>query len=113
MLLLVCLSSMVFAILATRPIQMKGFTSMESILEKKSNLFFFGNYYRMSYDQYEQGLNATIADEEIMNATIMRDLFFLGRTLGFKYGYLRYCYSIFMYGIISTVIAFIAVFVFF
>ncbi len=113
MLLLVCLSSMVFAILATRPIQMKGFTSMESILEKKSNLFFFGNYYRMTYDQYEQGLNATIADEEIMNATIMRDLFFLGRTLGFKYGYLRYCYSIFMYGIISTVIAFIAVFVFF
>ena len=113
MLLCVCLSSMVFAILATRPIHMKGFSSMESILSKKSNLFFFGNYFRMTYDQYEAGMNATIADEEIMNATIMRDLFFLGRTLGFKYSYLRYCYSIFMYGIIATVFAFIIVFAFF
>lgn len=111
MLLLVCLSSMVFAILATRPIHMKGYSSMESILNRKSNLFFFGNYYKMTYDEYENGMNATIADEEIMNSTIMRDLFFLGKTLGYKYAYLRNCYGIFMYGIISTVIAFIIVFV--
>ncbi|MEP6647557.1 MAG: Pycsar system effector family protein, partial [Saprospiraceae bacterium] len=110
MLLLVCLTSMIFAILATRPIHMKGISSMESILSKKSNLFFFGNYYKMTYDEYENGMNATIADEEIMNATIMRDLFFLGKTLGYKYAYLRNCYGVFMYGIISTVIAFIIVF---
>ncbi|MEO6131406.1 MAG: Pycsar system effector family protein [Saprospiraceae bacterium] len=113
LLLLVCLSSMVFAILATRPIHMKGVSSMESILSKKSNLFFFGNYWRMTYDEYEYGMSATIADEDIMNATIMRDLFFLGKTLGLKYSYLRHCYTIFMYGIISTVTAFIIVFAFF
>jgi predicted metal-dependent HD superfamily phosphohydrolase len=113
MLLIVCLTSMVFAILATRPIHMKGLSSMESILSKKSNLFFFGNYFRMTYDDYEAGMNVTIADEDIMNATIMRDLFFLGKTLGFKYSYLRYCYNIFMFGIISTVMAFIVVFAFF
>lgn len=112
MLLIVTLTSMVFAILATRPIHMKGVSSMESILSKKSNLFFFGNYYKMSYDDYENGMNATIGDEEIMNATIMRDLFFLGKTLGYKYAYLRYCYSIFMFGIIATVLAFVGVFIF-
>jgi predicted metal-dependent HD superfamily phosphohydrolase len=110
MLLLVCLTSMVFAILATRPINMKGYSSMESILSRKSNLFFFGNYYKMTYDEYENGMNATIADDEILNSTIMRDLFFLGKTLGFKYAYLRNCYGIFMYGIIATVIAFVIVF---
>ncbi|MFZ1676142.1 MAG: Pycsar system effector family protein [Saprospiraceae bacterium] len=112
MLLIVTLTSMVFAILATRPIHMKGVSSMESILSKKSNLFFFGNYWRMSFDDYATGMDATIADEEIMNATIMRDLFFLGKTLGLKYSYLRYCYSIFMFGIISTVLAFVGVFIF-
>jgi len=113
LLLTVCVVSMVFATLATRPIPMKGFSSMESILAKKSNLFFFGNYYKMSFDEYENGMNATIADEEILNSTIMRDLFFLGKTLGNKYAYLRKCYTIFMYGIILSVIAFVIVFAFF
>jgi HD superfamily phosphodiesterase len=113
MLLSVCVVSMIFATLATRPIPMKGYSSMESILAKKSNLFFFGNYYRMSFDEYEKGMNATIADDDILDTTIMRDLFFLGRTLGFKYAHLRKCYTIFMYGIITTVIAFVIVFAFF
>ena len=113
LLLSVCVVSMIFATLATRPIPMKGYSSMESILAKKSNLFFFGNYYRMSFEEYEQGMNATVADDTILDTTIMRDLFFLGRTLGFKYAHLRKCYTIFMYGIIVTVIAFVVVFSFF
>ena len=113
LLLSVCVVSMIFATLATRPIPMKGYSSMESILAKKSNLFFFGNYYRMSFEEYEQGMNATVADDTILDTTIMRDLFFLGRTLGFKYAHLRKCYTIFMYGIIVTVIAFVIVFSFF
>lgn len=113
LLLSVCLVSMIFATLATRPIPMKGYSSMESILAKKSNLFFFGNYYRMSFDEYEQGMNATVSNSSILDTTIMRDLFFLGRTLGFKYAHLRKCYTIFMYGIIITVISFVVVFAFF
>lgn len=86
---------------------------MESILAKKSNLFFFGNYYKMSFDEYREGMNATVADDSILDTTIMRDLFFLGKTLGKKYAYLRRCYTFFMYGIIITVFAFVIVFVFF
>lgn len=112
LLLSVCVVSMIFATLATRPIPMKGYSSMESIMAKKSNLFFFGNYFRMSFEEYEQGMNATVADDTILDTTIMRDLFFLGRTLGFKYAYLRKCYTIFMVGIIMTVVAFVAVFTF-
>ena len=113
MLLAVCVVSMIFATLATRPIPMKGYSSMESILAKKSNLFFFGNYYNMTFDEYEQGMNATVADDDILDTTIMRDLFFLGKTLGNKYRYLRKCYTIFMFGIIISVIAFVTVFAFF
>lgn len=110
LLLAVCVVSMVFATLATRPIQMKGYSSMESILAKKSNLFFFGNYYNMTFDEYEKGMHATVADDDILDTTIMRDLFFLGKTLGKKYAYLRKCYTIFMYGIIVTVLCFVTIF---
>lgn len=113
MLLSVCVVSMIFATLATRPIPMKGYSSMESILAKKSNLFFFGNYYNMTFDEYEKGMNATVANDDILDTTIMRDLFFLGKTLGNKYAYLRKCYTIFMYGIIVTVVSFVIVFAFF
>jgi|SRR5687768_1832165 len=113
MLLSVCLVAMIYATLATRPIPMKGYSSMESILQKKSNLFFFGNYFNMSFDEYEKGMNATVGDDDILDTTIMRDLFFLGKTLGNKYRYLRRCYTIFMYGIIVTVISFVLVFAFF
>lgn len=112
LLLSVCVVSMIFATMATRPIPMKGYSSMESIMARKSNLFFFGNFYRMTYEEYERGMNATVADSKILDSTIMRDLFFLGRTLGVKYGYLRNCYTIFMYGIILTVVAFVIVFAF-
>ena len=97
---------MIFATLATRPIKMLGYTSKEQIQAKESNLFFFGNFYDMSFQEYQEGIQQVIADEEGLDNTIMRDLFFLGRSLGTKYRQLRICYNIFMVGIVSTVLIF-------
>ena len=105
-LLATCLLSMIFATLATRPIPMTGYTAKEQIDEGRSNLFFFGNFYSMKYDEYQEGMKAVIADESNLEGSIMRDLFFLGRSLGNKYRRLRICYNIFMYGIILTVAVF-------
>lgn len=113
MLLSVCVLSMIFATLATRPIPMKGISTLDDILQKKSNLFFFGNFYKMSFEDYQAGMRATVGDESILDTTIMRDLFFLGKTVGKKYAHLRKCYTVFMYGIILTVVAFVVVFAFF
>jgi hypothetical protein len=111
-LLAVCITTMVFATLATRPIRMKGRSSMEDIQQKKSNLFFFGNFYQMSFPEYEDGMREVIGNEEILDNAITRDLFFLGKALGKKYEYLRLCYSIFMYGLICVVLTFGIVFIF-
>lgn len=105
-LLLTCLSSMVSATLATRPIRTEGQTSSEAIREGRSNLFFFGNFYRMNYADYELGMKQVIAGDALLEGSIMRDLFFLGSSLGKKYQRLRLCYTIFMWGIILTVVAF-------
>lgn len=110
-LLFVCVVSIIFATLATRPIKMQGHSGMEEITQKRSNLFFFGNFYKMNFAEYEKGMQVVVADNELLDNTIIRDLFFLGKALGKKYHYLRLCYNVFMFGIIGTVIAFTTVFI--
>ncbi|PHN01925.1 Pycsar system effector family protein [Flavilitoribacter nigricans] len=105
-LLCTCLASMIFATLATRPIKMSGYTPPETIDQGESNLFFFGNFFRMSLREYQSGMAKVVDDDEQLEGTIMRDLYFLGRSLGRKYRQLRICYNIFMMGIIAAVIIF-------
>jgi len=109
-LLATCLISMVFATLATRPIKMTGSTTREAIEEGTSNLFFFGNFYRMSIEDYQSGVRSVVADEEKLENAIQRDLFFLGRSLGNKYKQLRICYNVFMVGMIFTIIVLVVVY---
>ena len=106
LLLATCLTSMIFATLATRPIRMGGMTEDSAIKSGQSNLFFFGNFYRMPYDTYEKGMIEVVSDNKKLDSSIMRDLYFLGSSLGRKYRQLRICYTIFMWGVIITVITF-------
>jgi predicted metal-dependent HD superfamily phosphohydrolase len=105
-LLSTCLCAMIFATLATRPMKMPGFTSPAMIREKKSNLFFFGNFFKMDYQDYRDGVSLLLNAPEILEDSIQRDLFFLGKSLGRKYAYLRMCYTVFLGGIIAAVAAF-------
>ncbi len=105
-LLCTCLASMIFATLATRPIKMNGYTKEETIAKGESNLFFFGNFYRMSLQEYQDGMAKVVESEAQLESSIMRDLYFLGHSLGRKYSQLRICYNIFMVGVILAVIAF-------
>lgn len=108
LLLLTCLISMIFATLATRPIKMAGKTDPMIVEQGKSNLFFFGNFYKMDFDNYKSGIYQVLENEDDLDDSIMRDLFFLGKSLGSKYAQLRVCYTIFMVGVSLTVIAFLA-----
>jgi len=109
-LLFVCVTAITYATLAIRPIVMKGVTSMEDINQKKANLFFFGNFFKMKYSDYEDGIKYVVADDELLDSAITRDLFFLGMSLGRKYMYLRRCYNVFMFGMIIAVVAFAVAF---
>lgn len=105
-LLAVCLSSIIFAILATRPSISGGRFTEEDIRNKKTNLLFFGNFYRMSLDEYNWGMNEMLKDREYLYNSMIKDIYFLGVVLAKKYRYLRIAYTIFMWGLIAAVIAF-------
>ncbi len=105
-LFLTCLLSIVFATLATRPVRMKGYTDLSKIGQGKTNLFFFGNFYKMNRDEYLAGLKEVTEHKDILENSIANDLFFLGRALGKKYHRLHITYSIFMIGMVLTVLVF-------
>ena len=105
-LLIVCLGSIIFATLSTRPKITEGKVTRQDILDKKSNLLFFGNFYNMKLSDFDWGMTEMIKDSDFLYSTMTRDLYFLGIVLAKKYKYLRYCYSIFMYGLIIAVAVF-------
>jgi hypothetical protein len=104
---------MIYATLATRPIKMNGTTEPFTINEGKSNLFFFGNFFKMDFNVYKKGIYKVLESDEDLEDSIMRDLFYLGKSLGSKYSLLRICYTVFMYGISLAVLAFLASFALF
>ncbi|MGA1583294.1 MAG: Pycsar system effector family protein [Saprospiraceae bacterium] len=112
-LLTVCLLAIVFATLSTRPKITEGRVSREDIEARRSNLLFFGNYYRMSLDDYQYGMAEMIKDNDFLYASMTRDLYFLGVVLAKKYRYLSICYGIFMYGLILAVVVFALAFIIF
>ncbi|MCQ6957001.1 Pycsar system effector family protein [Mucilaginibacter aquariorum] len=109
LLLSISLFSMIFAILATRPTIPNGRFSNEDINEQTANLLFFGNFYRMSLDDYTEGMLKMMDEKKFLYRALIRDVYGQGIVLGKKYLLLRVSYNIFMFGLIVSVLAFIIV----
>ena len=113
MLLTVCVTTMVFSILATRPSVPHGTFSKEDIDSKRVNLLFFGNFYRMSYKDYAGGIQEMMNDRDFLYGSLTKDVYAQGVVLGKKYKLLRTGYNIFMFGIVISVVAFVVSSMFF
>jgi len=107
-LLAVSLSTMIIAILATRPNIPKGYFTKDEMFEKKVNLLFFGNFYKMDLKAYNQGMRTVMEDRDFLYDTLIMDVYSQGVVLGRKYRLLRLAYNIFMFGLIAAVLAFSA-----
>ena len=102
----VSLTTLIFAILATRPNVTSGKFTRNDIREKKVNLLFFGNFHRASFEDFDWGMKEMMNDRDYLYSSMIKDLYFLGKVLGVKYRYLRIAYNVFMYGLIVSAVAF-------
>jgi HD superfamily phosphodiesterase len=112
LILAVSVVTIIFSILATRPSLPAGRFSQADIDEKKVNLLFFGNFYRMKLDDYTSGMLQMMDDRDFLYGTLIKDIYSQGVVLGRKYRLLRISYNIFMYGLIASVIAYVAATIF-
>ena len=102
--------SMVMSIMATRPNVTKGKFTKEDVNNKKVNLLFFGNFHQMKLDDFEWAMDEMMKDRDYLYNSLTKDLYFLGLVLNRKYNLLRHTYSVFMVGIVVSVLAFVIAF---
>jgi uncharacterized membrane protein len=107
LLLTVSLATMILAILSTRPSIPRGKFSTKDLDDKKANLLFFGNFYRMKLDDFAAGMKNVLHDKEYLYDSLIKDIHTQGVVLGRKYRLLRAAYNVFMFGLIIAIITFI------
>jgi predicted metal-dependent HD superfamily phosphohydrolase len=104
------LSTIILAILSTRPHISSGKFTRDDIKNRKVNLLFFGNFYNMELEDYEWAIGEMINDDKYLYSTMTKDQYSLGKVLARKYRLLRWAYNIFMIGLVVSVGAFLIVF---
>lgn len=99
--------TIVLSILATRPKINVGKFTAEDIANKKTNLLFFGNFYKATFEEYNDAMKKMMIDTDYLYGSLVKDIYYLGVILGRKYWLIRLAYNVFMIGIIVSVIAFV------
>lgn len=110
--ILFTVASMILSIMATRPNVTQGKFTKEDVANKKVNLLFFGNFHQMKLEDFEWGISEMMQDRDYLYGSLTKDLYFLGLVLNRKYRLLRTTYTVFMIGILTSVIAFSLSFIF-
>ncbi|MFT4203575.1 MAG: DUF5706 domain-containing protein [Chitinophagaceae bacterium] len=105
--LAVSVVSMIFSLVATRPNLPSGEFTEEDINDKKVNLLFFGNFYKMSLEDYTKGMEAVMDDYGYLYRSLIKDVYSQGVVLSHKYKLLHISYTVFMFGMLLSVISFI------
>ncbi len=104
------LVTIVLAILSTRPYVSSGKLNSQDVKQKKVNLLFFGNFYKMDIHEYEKSVEEMFNDDPYLYTAMIRDQYYLGKVLARKYKLLRLTYGVFMVGLIVSVVSFILVY---
>jgi predicted metal-dependent HD superfamily phosphohydrolase len=100
------LTTIIIAIMATRPKISTGNFSREDILNKSTNLLFFGNFYKTKVKDYQWAMNTMMRDPDYLYSSLIMDIHQLGVVLARKYKLIRLAYTIFMIGMFISVLAF-------
>jgi predicted metal-dependent HD superfamily phosphohydrolase len=100
-------ATIIVSIMATRPKVTQGRFSREDVINKRTNLLFFGNFFRQSLEEYRWAMGTMLNDADYLYGTLVEDIYYLGVVLGRKYKLVRLAYNLFMLGIVFSVLAFV------
>ena len=107
----VCVVSLVFAILAARPRVGRRTITLDDVRANRSSLLFFGTFANLSTEEFEEGMVEMMQEGDRIYRNMIRDLHGLGSVLVKKYTMLRYSYTVFMVGLVASVVLFIFAFI--
>jgi hypothetical protein len=111
LIILTCLSSVVYAIQAARPHLIKDSKKNEFVKSGKSSILFFGNISKMTMDEYLEGMDELLNSRQSIYKSMTIDIYNQGKVLQRKYHLLSIAYLIFMYGFVFSVLTFLVMFI--
>lgn len=103
---LTSVSSIIFAILSITPGSTHGEFTEDEIRNKEGNLLYYGNFHNMKLRDYEWAVLQMMNDQDFLYGSMIKDLYFLGQLLSKKYKYIRLSLTIFLIGLVLTVLVF-------
>jgi hypothetical protein len=103
LLVLGCAVSLVCAVLSARPRIAKAPSALAELRERRANLLFFGNFSRLTPDEFNAGLRALMDEPVALYEEMGRDVHALGGVLARKYRLLRASYSALLVTVIASV----------
>jgi predicted metal-dependent HD superfamily phosphohydrolase len=106
-LILTTLGSVVSAIMSAQPEVTSFNIRPNKVKSKKVNILFFGNFTKIPLEDFQAGMHELMREKDMLYNNMITDIYYLGDVLSKKYRLLRISYTIFMIGLILTVLAFI------
>lgn len=94
------------SVIVTNPKISSGKFTQEDIETNKVNLLFFGNFYNMDLNIYEDAVMKSFATKEKIYAMLTKDLYFQGVVLDKKYRLLKRTYTVFIAGVVISCLLF-------
>ena len=110
-LLLVCVVSLVLAVLAARPRIRRRQITLDDVRANRSTLLFFGTFANLTEAEFEEGMVEMMQEGDRIYRNMIRDIYGLGAVLMKKYAMLRASYTVFMIGLVVSVLLFVFSFV--
>lgn len=103
----VCLLTIVFALLSTKP-TIKSKKEIHNSAEASSlDLLFFGDYLTLSADEYKQQMQALIQSDESIQEKMIENIYVQGQVMNRKFRLLQIAYNIFMIGFPLVVLCYL------
>ena len=93
LLTLVCVFTIVFAVLSTRPNIKK-----KSVSEDKLDYLFFGDFVQLSPETYKKSVRGIMYNPDELYNSMINNIYLQGKVLAKKYRLLKISYTIFMVG---------------
>jgi predicted metal-dependent HD superfamily phosphohydrolase len=100
------IASMILSVMATRPNISGGSFTREDVKKRKVNLLFFGNFHQMKLEDFQWAMRELTRDQQYVYDSLTMDLYYLGKVLNRKYKLLRWTYTIFIIGMVLSVLVF-------
>jgi Family of unknown function (DUF5706) len=103
LLVLICLLTITFALLSTKP----SIKHQKNDEKDKLDLFFFGDYVHLSLKDYKKAMFEIMEDDQDLRERLIENIYAQGKIIDHKFKLLGKAYLIFMIGFPSAIISFL------